>query len=99
MWIRMHVSPDAMDKVAGRRLVGRFLATLLPSRRAPIMERMAGVANAGCGAEDRRCNEPTQRSSALSQPSRPGADSPGPIGRVHVTTSVHNAIIDILSHL
>src|SRR3546814_3018302 len=30
MWIRMHVTPDAMDKAAGRRLVGRFLATLLP---------------------------------------------------------------------
>jgi AcrR family transcriptional regulator len=40
MWIRMHVTPDAMDKAAGRRLVGRFLATLLPSRRDLIMRRM-----------------------------------------------------------
>jgi AcrR family transcriptional regulator len=43
MWIRMHVTPDAMDKAAGRRLVGRFLATLLPSRRALIMKRMGGA--------------------------------------------------------
>jgi len=42
MWIRMHVTPDAMDKTGGRQLVGRFLATLLPSRRDLIMERMAG---------------------------------------------------------
>jgi AcrR family transcriptional regulator len=40
MWIRMHVTPDAMDRAAGRRLVGRFLATLLPSRRDLIMRRM-----------------------------------------------------------
>lgn len=40
MWIRMHVTPDAMDKTAGRRLVGRFLATLLPSRGEQIMQRM-----------------------------------------------------------
>jgi TetR/AcrR family transcriptional regulator, transcriptional repressor of bet genes len=46
MWIRMHVTPDAMDKAAGRRLVGRFLATLLPSRRAQIMERMGGAGTA-----------------------------------------------------
>jgi hypothetical protein len=32
-----------MDKAAGRRLVGRFLATLLPSRRALIMKRMGGA--------------------------------------------------------
>lgn len=44
MWIRMHVTPDIMDKTAGRRLVGRFLATLMPSRRAQIEERMAGLA-------------------------------------------------------
>lgn len=43
MWIRMHVTPDAMDKAAGRRLVGRFLATLLPSRRDLIMTRMDGA--------------------------------------------------------
>lgn len=42
MWIRMHVTPDAMDKRAGRELVGRFLATLLPARRTQIMERMTG---------------------------------------------------------
>jgi len=35
-----------MDKAAGRRLVGRFLATLLPSRRDLIMKRMAGTAGA-----------------------------------------------------
>jgi TetR/AcrR family transcriptional regulator, transcriptional repressor of bet genes len=46
MWIRMHVTPDAMDKAAGRRLVGRFLATLLPSRRDLITKRMAGTAGA-----------------------------------------------------
>ena len=42
MWIRMHVTPDSMDKTAGRQLVGRFLATLLPARRAQIMARMSG---------------------------------------------------------
>ncbi|MGF1593070.1 MAG: TetR family transcriptional regulator C-terminal domain-containing protein [Kiloniellaceae bacterium] len=46
MWIRMHVTPDAMDKAAGRRLVGRFLATLLPSRRAQIMKRMGETGSA-----------------------------------------------------
>lgn len=49
MWIRMHVTPDAMDKAAGRRLVGRFLATLLPSRRAQIMNRLAGALPARAG--------------------------------------------------
>lgn len=49
MWIRMHVTPDAMDKAAGRRLVGRFLATLLPSRRAQIMDRLAGATTRAAG--------------------------------------------------
>ena len=43
MWIRMHVTPEAMDKAAGRRLVGRFLGTLLPARRDQIMARMGGA--------------------------------------------------------
>ncbi|GAB4391591.1 MAG: TetR family transcriptional regulator C-terminal domain-containing protein [Kiloniellaceae bacterium] len=43
MWIRMHVTPDAMDKKAGRALVGRFLATLIPSRRKLIEKRMGGA--------------------------------------------------------
>ncbi|WP_340116797.1 TetR family transcriptional regulator C-terminal domain-containing protein [Pelagibius sp. 7325] len=42
MWIRMHVTPDAMDNAAGRRMVGRFLATLLPARHDQVMARMAG---------------------------------------------------------
>lgn len=42
MWIRMHVTPDAMDNAAGRRMVGRFLATLLPTRHDQVMARMAG---------------------------------------------------------
>lgn len=49
MWIRMHVTPDAMDKAAGRRLIGRFLATLLPSRRTQIMDRLAGVSAVTAG--------------------------------------------------
>ncbi len=43
MWIRMHVTPDIMDKDAGRALVGRFLATVLPARRDQIMQRMGVV--------------------------------------------------------
>jgi len=43
MWIRMHVTPSSMDKASGRRLLGRFLATLLPSRHDRIMARMGGA--------------------------------------------------------
>jgi AcrR family transcriptional regulator len=43
MWGRLHVTPDAMDRAAGRRLIGRFLATMLPSRRPQIMDRLAGA--------------------------------------------------------
>ena len=43
MWIRMHVTPDTMDKKAGRALVGRFLATLMPSQRQLIEKRMGAA--------------------------------------------------------
>ena len=43
MWIRMHVTPDVMDKKSGRALVGRFLATLMPSRRDLIQKRMGAA--------------------------------------------------------
>jgi AcrR family transcriptional regulator len=49
MWIRMHVTPDIMDKTAGRQLVARFLATVMPSRRAQIVDRMTGVSARGAG--------------------------------------------------
>jgi hypothetical protein len=32
-----------MDTAGGRRMIGRFLATMLPSRRAQIMDRLAGA--------------------------------------------------------
>jgi hypothetical protein len=43
----MHVTPDIMDKTAGRQLVARFLATVMPSRRAQIVDRMTGVSVRG----------------------------------------------------
>ncbi len=42
MWIRMHVTPDAMSNADGRRMVCRFLATMLPSRHTQIMAHMPG---------------------------------------------------------
>lgn len=46
MWIRMNITPGNMDNAAGRMLLSRFLATVMPSRRAQVMERAAGTPKA-----------------------------------------------------
>ncbi len=44
MWIRMHVTPSALNQAAGRRMVGRFLGTVMPAQRDQIDKRMSGGA-------------------------------------------------------
>lgn len=39
MWIRFHITPDAMDRRQGLRILSMFLATIFPSEAARILRR------------------------------------------------------------
>ena len=39
MWIRFHITPDAMDRRQGLRILAMFLATIFPSQAARILRR------------------------------------------------------------
>lgn len=46
MWIRMHITPEIMDNTAGRMLLSRFLASVMPSCRNQVKDRTAGKSRA-----------------------------------------------------
>lgn len=39
MWIRLHITPDFMDRRQGRRILASFLATVFPTEAARILRR------------------------------------------------------------
>jgi len=39
MWIRLHITPDFMDRQQGRRILASFLATVFPTEAARILRR------------------------------------------------------------
>ncbi len=39
MWIRLHITPDFMDRKQGRRMLASFLATVFPTEAARILRR------------------------------------------------------------
>ena len=39
MWIRLHITPNFMDRREGRRILAKFLATVYPSEAARILRR------------------------------------------------------------
>lgn len=39
MWIRFHITPDAMDRRQGLRILAKFMATVFPTEAARILRR------------------------------------------------------------
>ncbi|WP_425406652.1 TetR/AcrR family transcriptional regulator [Hwanghaeella sp.] len=39
MWIRLHITPDFMDRRQGRRILASFMATVFPTEAARILRR------------------------------------------------------------
>lgn len=53
-WSRFNISPGQLDNVNARNLIGRFLATVLPSKRAQILAAAERASSKGKSVRNKR---------------------------------------------